>query len=422
MKKLTYILLTLCLTLYSCGMTDVWKEWENEGNMGPDRLKPSEVKKALCAAEGWKFNYQGHICYFQFDENGTVVTNTDKSILEDKVESDYYLDFDGEKVVVLTMSGALKYLPGNPEEVFAITQTSGQEIVMTERTSAREVNLTSVTTAELKANENDKADALILKKQLEELAKNGTGVFRNDEERFVVHYAISRNENGSGSIRLSRLNQRILEHQDIALTWAIDNELVTFTLGEPATIDGSSLRHLYYNFTTHAMTSDCALTLDSNKDIVKYYTGSSWKKHKITNYYSHGDAKEELWQELAWKGVGDIELDDRAERNFVLCPGPQEELIWYILYPTNWTVGDDADRIYFNSGQPTQPYGTHDSEDINRANANLSKFFAAFYDEDGFYMIQDRVLGKVHGEDKMISYVYFLSPTNDNWFMVDDKP
>lgn len=417
MKKLTYILLTLCLTLYSCGMTDVWKEWENEGNMSPDRLKPSEVKKALCAAEGWKINYQGHICYFQFDENGTVVTNTDKSILEDKVESDYYLDFDGEKVVVLTMSGALKYLPGNPEEVFAITQTSGQEIVMTERTSAQEVSFTSVTTAELKENENDKADALILKKQLEELAKNGTGVFRNDEERFVVHYAISRNENGSGSIRLSRLDQRVLEHQDIALTWQIDEELVTFTLGEAVTINGSSLGHLYYNFTTHAMTSDCALTLDPNKDIVNYYTGSSWKKHKITNYYKHGDAKEELWQELAWRGVGDIELDTRPERYFVLCPGP-EDLIYYILYPTNWTVGDDADRIYFNSGQPTQPYGSHDSEDINRANASLAKFFTAFYDEDGFYMIQDMVQVK----DKMISYIYFLSPTSDNWFMVDDRP
>ena len=37
-------------------------------------------------------------------------------------------------------------------------------------------------------------------------------------------------------------------------------------------------------------------------------------------------------------------------------------------------------------------------------------------------MIQDMVQGKVHGEDRMISYIYFLSPTNDNWFMVDDKP
>lgn len=417
MKKLTYILLTLCLTLYSCGMTDVWKEWENEGKMSPDRLKPSEVKKALCAAEGWKINYEGHICYFQFDENGTVITDTDKSILEDKVESDYHLDFDGEKVVLLTMSGALKYLPGSPEETFAITDISDREIVMTGRTDARELNFVPVTTAELKANENDKADALILKKKLEELAKNGTGVFRNDEERFVVHYAISRNENGNGSIRLSRLNQRVLEHEDIALTWEMGDELVTFTLDEPIAIDGNSLQHLYYSFTTHAMTSDCALTLDPNKDIVNYYTGSSWKKHKITNYYDHGDAKEELWEELAWRGVGDIEMDDRPERYFVLCPGP-EDLIWYILYPTNWTVGDDADRIYFNSGQPTQPYGSHDSEDINRANANLSKFFTAFYDEDGFYMIQDRVQVK----DKMISYVYFLSPTSDNWFMVDDRP
>lgn len=29
MKKITYILMSLCcLTLYSCGMTEPWKDWE----------------------------------------------------------------------------------------------------------------------------------------------------------------------------------------------------------------------------------------------------------------------------------------------------------------------------------------------------------------------------------------------------------
>ena len=44
MKKYTYILMALCLTLSGCGMTDVWKDWENEGQMSDDRLRPSEVK------------------------------------------------------------------------------------------------------------------------------------------------------------------------------------------------------------------------------------------------------------------------------------------------------------------------------------------------------------------------------------------
>lgn len=54
MKKLIYIMLSLCcLVFYSCGMTEPWKDWEHEGDMSADRLRPSEVKELLCAADGW---------------------------------------------------------------------------------------------------------------------------------------------------------------------------------------------------------------------------------------------------------------------------------------------------------------------------------------------------------------------------------
>lgn len=414
MKKLTYILLTLCLTLYSCGMTDVWKEWENEGNMGPDRLKPSEVRKTLCAVDGWKTSYKGHICYFQFDANGVVTTNTDKTILEDKVEGEYYLDFEGEKIVTLTMSGALKNLPDNLEETFIVTLNSDREIVMTGETGALKLNFVSVTTAELKMNETEKEGALALKKKREELVRNGSGLFRNDEGKFVVHYAVSAGNDGEGTIRISRLNGKVLEHKDVAMTLDMGDDMATCTLNESTTIGGKLLQHLYYNFTTHKMTSDCAWVLDENKDIIDFYGGSSWKTCKITNYYRHGDAKPELWEELAWNGVGDIELDSRPDRCLVFCPGPSPSVIHYILYPNNWKVKEQADRIYFTRGQPTQPFGKHDSEDISRVETNLSKFLTAFFDEDGFYMFKDR--------NGSTNYYYFLSPTSDNWFMVDDRP
>ena len=73
MKKLIYIMLSLCcLVFYSCGMTEPWKDWEHEGDMSADRLRPSEVKELLCAADGWKMIYQGITFYFQFDEEGNV--------------------------------------------------------------------------------------------------------------------------------------------------------------------------------------------------------------------------------------------------------------------------------------------------------------------------------------------------------------
>ena len=72
MKKLIYIMLSLCcLVFYSCGMTEPWKDWEHEGDMSADRLRPSEVKELLCAADGWKMIYQGVTFYFQFDEEGS---------------------------------------------------------------------------------------------------------------------------------------------------------------------------------------------------------------------------------------------------------------------------------------------------------------------------------------------------------------
>ena len=64
MKKLIYIMLSLCcLVFYSCGMTEPWKDWEHEGDMSADRLRPSEVKELLCAADGWKMIYQGITFY-----------------------------------------------------------------------------------------------------------------------------------------------------------------------------------------------------------------------------------------------------------------------------------------------------------------------------------------------------------------------
>ena len=104
MKKLIYIMLSLCcLVFYSCGMTEPWKDWEHEGDMSADRLRPSEVKELLCAADGWKMIYQGVTFYFQFDEEGNVASDSDETLLKNEVGTDYSLDFQGEKAVLLTL-------------------------------------------------------------------------------------------------------------------------------------------------------------------------------------------------------------------------------------------------------------------------------------------------------------------------------
>ena len=152
MKNLTYILMSLCMVaLTGCGMTDVWKDWENEGMMNEERLRPSEVKELLCSADGWKMTYENTTFYFQFTKDGAVASDSDESILESATEADYYFDFNGEKVVLLKMSneGMMKYLKQNQENTFVITDYSDSKITATGKTYGKTMILLPVTTAEL---------------------------------------------------------------------------------------------------------------------------------------------------------------------------------------------------------------------------------------------------------------------------------
>lgn len=56
--------------------------------------------------------YQGVTFYFQFDEEGNVASDSDETLLKNEVGTDYSLDFQGEKAVLLTLlnGGMLQYL------------------------------------------------------------------------------------------------------------------------------------------------------------------------------------------------------------------------------------------------------------------------------------------------------------------------
>lgn len=410
MKKLTYILFVLCLTLYSCGMTDVWKDWENEGVMSADRLKPSEVKKVLCAADGWKMTYKGIDFYFEFNEGGYVISDTDKSILENKVESDYLMDFNGEKAVLLTLTnaGALKYLPEGSEKTFVITAYTDQKITAKGKDGGEAMILTKVTTADIKKNDEEKRVAVIAKNKALFLERIKTelynGVIRDANGKLIGHYAISGENNDQ--IKISVLENRILTHHQRALTIVVD-ELDGVFHFDAVTLNGQSTTQILYNFADLTMSTDSKLIVGSNKEAVGFFTGSSFKTHFISKNNNKGDAKEELWAELGWKSIGDVELSDRDVRPLVFCPG-SEDAIWYTFFDANWTVKSELDRIYFSKSAGYMPLGG--ANRVQEVEQKLSKFFAAWFHADGLYVIQETQGGT--------SYVYFLSPTTDNWFKV----
>lgn len=407
MKNLTYIWLVVCLLFSGCGMTDVWKDWENEGVMGADRLRPSEVKKILCAADGWKMNYKGSNFYFQFDEGGYVISDTDETILENQVESNYHLDFNNEKAVLLTLddAGALKYLPEGSEKTFVITAYTEQQITAVGKSGGESMVLTKVTATDIKNNEEAKHAAIIARNKALFLKRIKTdlynGVIRDASGKFLAHYAISGDNNEH--IKLSVLENRVLTHYDRDLTVSANDEYGIFSF-DAVTLNGQATTQIFYSFESETMNTDTHFAASPNKEVLGFYTGSSYKTYAISKNNNKGDAKEEIWQEIGWKSVGDIEVNDRDARPLVLCPGP-ENGIWYIFFDANWTTKDEMDRIYFHKSDGYMPLGGENR--IRETEQQLSKFFAAWFHEDGFYMVQETSGGT--------SFLYFLSPTTDNW-------
>lgn len=416
MKKLIYIFSVLCLVLSSCGTTDPWKDLENEGIMGPDRLKPSEVKKILCAPDGWKMTYEGVDFYFQFDESGTVISETNEKILEDKVESYYRLDFDGEKIVLLTLpdAGALKYLPEGVESTLRISAYSENKITATTEQSQKTVILTSVTTTELEANTKAKQDAILDKNKAEfvELLKMElrNGVIRDNDKKFLAHYSIS-GEN-MDRIKISVLHNRILTHHESALAISTNDESGILTF-DPVLIKDISTTSILFSFKTSKMSTDSQFSVEKNDKVVNFYVSKDFRTFEVNakEGKEKGDACDELWEQLKWPNFSKLEISDRTIRPLMFCPGTVNPKPQYIGYPTTFRCSEnELDRIYFiQGGDPVlvlsggKPLDTT----IKLLVENCGKVLDAWFHEDGWYLI--------YGENE--STLYYISPTTNSWFL-----
>jgi hypothetical protein len=389
-------------------MTDVWKDWENEGTMSSGRLKPSEVIELLCAADGWKMTYHGSVFYFQFDEGGIVISDTDESILKDKVESSYHLNFKGENIVLLTIedAGALKYLSEGIENTLVISSYTSQQIAAKGEDGGENMTLTSVTTAELAANSKAKADAIIANNKanaLEFLKGNlSNGVLRTSSGQFIAHHSISYSDADGWKIKVSLIAGGVLTHTEYGMTVnTTDDEKATLSIDGGVTVNGMNLSTIYYEYTTGSLSTDNAnVTVDLNKssDMVISYTSSSWKTHKVD------------WDNICagLSGIqphSDIEFDDRSPRNIVVCPGNAGVGQWhYVFFGVEASSNDATGRVYLTSTGTTTPFGGYGS-DVEKVQTVFGDFLAFFFSADGHWMYRDSD-----------SYLYVISPTSDYWF------
>ncbi len=411
MKNLTYIIMSLCfIALSSCGMTDVWKNWESEGIQNPDRLKPSEVKSVLCAAEGWKLNYLGHDFYFQFFEDGTVIANSDTSIEEATTYTSCHFNTQGDHLIALTIDGGghLSALPESlSESTYLISAVTDSRISCIGENTGVDMSMVSVTMDELNAQLKAKANLLMLLNMKKKGFMNG--VVRNADGTFAAHYAISSSES---KIRFISIEDRIAVHQEA--DFIIDGSSFSFS---GITLAGQNVTKLTYSNTGEGsakLEGTYGLKITSNKDITTYFEGSSYTTYEISK--SKGDAKKELREELSWSSISTVEINNRLGRPVVVCLNGANGYGGYIFY---WAgqegqsatfTKNELDRVYFDIFL-TQGLWGGTEQGINATNQALSKFLAAWFHPDGLYMVEEIVGSK--------NYIYFLSPTTDNWFKIE---
>lgn len=408
MKKLTYIMWSLCcLALYSCGMTEPWEDWENEGNMSEDRLRPSEVKNLLCTADGWKMTYEGVTFYFQFGEGGTVNSDSDENMLDNAVDTEYTLDFQGEKVVLLTLQngGIMQYLEQNQERTFAITAYSDSKITAEGQTYEKEMILLPATTAEMKQAKENKRLAIIAYRKAQALdlleSELNNGVFRKESSAFMAHYLITRDEEDHWNVRVSAIVGGVVKHTEYPLT--IDtagDEDAVLTFSDNVTIDGITLNKFYYNYLSGEIRTDNAsVVCDTRKasDIIAWQASGNWKTHILDQDEIHAD----------FKGIfhSGVEFDDRNPRNLLACPW--NGMGSYIATKISLKANDETGRIFIQMGEFYDLFGWNNNPaDCERVQNDYEKFLSFCASDEGLYWTYD--------DDNNI--VYVLSATGEQWF------
>lgn len=414
MKQPIYILLILCLALSSCGMTDVWKDWENEGTMSEDRLRPSEVKALLCGADAWKMTYEGTTFYFQFTTGGSVTSDSDETMLQSAVESDYYLDFNGATQVLLTIqgSGMLQYLSANSEQTWVITDYSDTQITAHGQENGLDMILTPTTTAEMQQAQEAKREAIIAynKAQALELLKTSlsTGVFRSaSSNAFIAHYALSCDEDDNWGITVTAFDGQTLTHKDYGMSINTDNdEDAVLSIDGGLNINGTSIASIYYGYETGTLsTSNTGVTVDLNKssDMLDMYN-NSWKTHIVD--------RSSICEAFADLNTAQLEFDDRSPRNLVVCPGSSEAGSWtndYFLFHVSARADDNTGCLYLTNTGVSPLLGNGDESNIAAIQATFQSFFDFCFSEEGLYMVEDAD-----------GYLYVLSPTADLWFRMKE--
>lgn len=409
MKTYKYILMILVsIVLYSCGTTDVWENWDTPDNVN---TTVSELKDILVTTGLWKTECEGHTFYFQFNEDKTVISNSDYSIIRDTEYKPYHFDMIGDSLLLTVEGGGhLAALGDNAEETLIVSDMSPTLITAKGQVHGMQMNLVPATQEEVNTQIEAKSMAI-----------NGftNAVIRDGAGKFLAHYTISM---ADMTIKFITIENRQLIHQDVALTANGTN--YTF---DAVTVNGQSVSELTYNSAgtgSATLPGTSGLVVTPNNTVVPFYNSGDYRTYVISKLNNKGDGKEELLNELGWNNyIGDVEISDRSARPIVFCPNTGDPF-WYVFFdmkktsdgthstgengdPSDNLIKDELDRAYFTRSAGYEPFGNYGTSMVGPTETALAGFLGLIFSTDGVYMVQENVNGT--------EYLYFLSPTTDAW-------
>lgn len=372
--------------------------------MSEDRLRPSEVKALLCGADGWQMDYEGTTFYFQFTEGWNVTSDADESMfLQEPVETDYYLDYEGENAVLLTIvgNGMLQYLSGNAESTWVITEYSTTQITAHGQEYGLDVTLTPVTTADLEQAQEAKRQARITyyrERAVEELKTIYTkGLFRNASGELLGYYTLTCDDNENWTATVTAMQNRTLSPaQEYSLTLSSDEEKTSLTFDESITLEGIRVDALQYGYDNGTLgTSAESVRIGSYTDKRDNYI-SGWSTHQLDWNY--------ICAAFSTIPSVQIELDDRSPRNVVICPGSSSDGQWhYVFFELTTQKNDTSDLIYLTNTRTDLPFGGY-GNDVALAQGIYQPILDLCFAEGGVYMYEDTD-----------GYVYIIDPLSGNW-------
>lgn len=385
MKKIRYTLLASCLfALCGCGTTDVWKDWEDQGTMNEEtRLRPSEVKKLLCAADGWKLSYEGVDFYLQFDENGNVITNTNEKILRPELEAQYHLDFKGEQTVLLTLAGntSLQYLKNNQESTFLISSYASDLIAATGQAHGLTMNLSPVTTADLAANRETKAAIL---HRVEALENISCGAIREKGGDILAYYTLSSDNDNNWSMQLTDIADGKVVHTNHALVLNVEDDRLGVVTAPGLDIKGHALKSITYDYdgATQPVIGNASLVFDFN-------AGASWTDAYMGNWNTHIIDAKASSLDLSLMPESQLEMDNRSPRNLVICPGSisdEDAGKWhYVFFELNAAANNGNSCVLFRNTAITTPFGGY-GNDVNLAKEQFKPLIDLLFCESGLWV------------------------------------